>query len=173
MKSYEMTPRERVLATVKGEPVDQVPVLYWFNSHAACKLFTEHKPAKSKLWNMLGSKSWNMYKKEFRFVPEDIRAALPLLLQVYANRDYAYELGADLSNLQFGNNKFWLDKIYIKGGKLRIKDGFGSIRGMGGIYLDVVEPVIKDFYDIKNFKFPDAKDDKHYTTIKKFRKSKK
>jgi len=165
-----MTSRERVLAAVKGLPLDRVPVMYWLNPHAACKLIAEYQPAQSAFWNFLGRRFWKRFNQKGGFFSEDTKRALPLLLQVYANSNYPLELAADLANLPFGTANFW-GKLYRENGKLRAKDALGSIRGMGGIYLEVIKPAIQEIQDLKNFKFPDASSDEHYARIAKFRKA--
>jgi uroporphyrinogen-III decarboxylase len=39
-----MTSRERVEATVRGLPVDRVPVMTWLDAHAACQMMAEFQP---------------------------------------------------------------------------------------------------------------------------------
>ena len=43
--SGQMTSRERVQATVRGLPVDRVPVMTWLNPHAGCRMIAELQPA--------------------------------------------------------------------------------------------------------------------------------
>ncbi len=171
MKKESMTSRERVEATVKGLPVDRIPVMYWLNPHAACKMLSEYRPGQNLLWNFLGRRFWKWFGRDKGFLSRDTRNSLPLLQHVYANRDYVLELGADMANQAYGTKKYWLTKSYRENGSLRVVDGFGSLRKMGGIYLDVIEPAIKDIEDIKNFKFPDASGDENYAAIRKFRDS--
>jgi hypothetical protein len=169
MTKESMTPRERVLSTVKGQSVDRVPVFYWLNPHAACQMMSTNWPAKSKINNFLGKFFWKQFLKEKSWMSRDNRNFLPLVMHMYANRQYVMELGADMANMNYGSKDYWLKESYKENGKKRIRDGFGSLRGMGGIYLEVIEPSIKDINDIINFNFPDATDDKHYTAIRKFR----
>ena len=164
-----MTSLERVMATVQGEPVDQVPVMYWLNPHAACKMMAEYQKAGSKLRNFFGNRFWKWFQKEEGFLSQERRAELPLLYQFYTNRDYVLELGSDMANQPFGTKDYWILKTYREDGHLRILDGFGSLRGMGGIYLDVIEPAIKEIKDVVNFVFPDASHEKYYADIKKFK----
>lgn len=163
-----MTSRERVLAAVKGLPVDRVPVMYWINPHAACRMMSTLRPGKSRAWNFLARRFWKRFSEQSGPFSEETRAALPLLLQLYANSDYLLELGADMANLPFGSAAFW-GRLYREDGRIRVRDAFGSVRGMGGIYLEVIEPGIKDARELKNFRLPDAGADKHYARIRKFR----
>ena len=163
-----MSSQERVRAAVKGLPVDRVPVMYWLNPHAAARLLAEFEPGPSRLWNWFGRRSWKRFKSGRGWLAEEYRNALPLLLQVYANSDYALALGGDMANMPFGTPSFW-GKLMVGKGKVRARDAFGSLRGMGGIYLDVIEPGIKSIADMKNFRFPDASSEKNYDPIRKYR----
>jgi uroporphyrinogen-III decarboxylase len=164
-----MTSRERVFAAVKGLPVDRVPVMYWFNPHAACRLMAEFFPAPGRIWNLVGKRAWKIFAKGSRLLNEEQRNALPLIIQIYANAEYPLALGADIADLPFGTASFW-GKLDLKNGKVRARDAFGSLRGMGGIYMEVIEPAIKTIEDLKNFKLPDVSGSEHYDRIRKFRK---
>ncbi len=165
----EMTSRERVLATIEGKPVDRVPVMYWPNPHAALKLMAEYKPAKSRFWNFVASRMWKKFVKHGELDGPELWRALPLLYTLYAINEYALHLGADIADAPFGTTKFWGSKIYREDGKIRVKDTFGSVRGIGGVYLDVIDPGIKNVEDMKNLRFPDPTDDKNYVNIRKYR----
>lgn len=167
-KKDTMTSRERVLAAIKGLPIDRVPVMYWLNPHAACRLMAETQPGRSRFWNWLAGRFWLHFNHRGRPFSEEIRNAMPLLLQLYANSDYLLELGADLANLPYGTADYW-GRLYLERGRIRARDVFGSVRGLGGIYLDVIKPAIRDINDLKNFRFKDASADKHYARIRKFR----
>ncbi len=164
----KMTSRERVLACLKGLPTDRVPVMYWLNPHAAVRLMAEFQPANSKIWNFVGRWLWKKFAGGGEFDAKEIWRALPLLYTLYANNDYALELGADMAQVPFGTTEYW-GKLYRENGKIRAKDGFGSIRGMGGIYLEVIEPAIKNIDDLKNFRFPDVSSDRNFDRIRKYR----
>lgn len=165
----KMSSRERVRAAAKGLPIDRVPVMYWINPHAGCKLMSEYQPGRSRIWNFLARRFWKNFTEGKRY-SEDTRNALPLLLQLYANNDYPLELGADMAGVPYGALSYW-GKLYRENGRVRVLDVFGSLRGMGGIYLEVIEPAIKSIEDIRNFRFPDATADKHYAGIRKYRAS--
>ncbi len=168
MIKEKMTSRERVLATVNGEPVDRVPVMYWPNSHAALKCMVHYEPTKKKLWNLAGTFLWNRFIKGGEMDAKEIWRAMPLLFQTYGTNQYALDLGGDMAEVLYGTPTYW-GKVYRENGKIRAKDAFGCIRGIGGIYLDVIEPGIKTISDMVNFKFPDTTHDKHFAGIRKFR----
>ena len=163
-----MNARERVKAAARGLPIDRAPVLHWLNPHAAAKLIAEYQPAKNKFYNWWGRRCWKNFSKGHWLFSEETRNALPLTLQLYANSEYLLELGADMANIPFGSATFW-GRLYREHGHIRARDAFGSVRGMGGIYLEVIEPAIKEIKDLVNYKFPDASADKHYNRIRKFR----
>lgn len=106
-----MNSRERVIAALKGKPIDRVPVMYWFNPHTAVKLMAEFEPAQNRLVNFIGRWMWKKFKQGGGFDAKEIWRALPLLATVYANNDYAIQLGADMAEVPFGTAKFW-GKIY-------------------------------------------------------------
>lgn len=163
-----MTSRERVLATVMGQPVDRVPVMYWFNPHTACRLMAEFSPAPSRLWNTVGRYAWKAFSRGSRLLSEEHRNALPFILWMYANAEYTLALGADIADLPFGTSSFW-GKLDLSRGRVRARDAFGSLRGMGGIYLEVIEPAIRTIDDMRNFRLPDVSGSEHYDRIRKFR----
>ena len=164
----EMTSRERVLATVRGLPVDRVPVMTWLNPHAGLRLMTEFQPTSSRLAQRVGSWLWRSYQKKRGPFSEDVRAFLPLFYSGYVNKEYALDLGSDLVSVGLGMTKIG-DKIWRENGRVRVRDGFGSLRGMGSIYLDVIEPAVKSIRDLVELPFPDASSDKPYAAIRKFR----
>ncbi len=165
-----MTSRERVLAAVKGLPLDRVPVMYWLNPHAACRMMAEFQPGKSRAWNFLARRFWKRFTDgpgPFR-LKEETRNALPLLLQVYANSSYLLELGADMANVPYGTAAYW-GRLYRENGRIRARDVFGALRGMGGIYLEVIEPAVKTARQLRDLPLRDASHEKNYAAIRKFR----
>jgi uroporphyrinogen decarboxylase len=162
-----MTSRERVIAAVKGLPTDRVPVMYWLNPHAAARLIAEFQPAQNRFWNLFGRRAWKRFSQGGPY-SEDVRNALPLLLQVYANSDYVLELGADMADIPFGSAGFW-GRVGIKHGRIRARDAFGCLRGMCGIYLEVIRPAIREAKELVNYCFPDATHERNYAMIRKFR----
>jgi uroporphyrinogen decarboxylase len=167
--SKQMSPRERVMAAIEGKPIDRVPVMYWLNPHAAVRMMAEYKPAQSRLWNLVAKRMWKKFRQGGEMDAREIWRALPLLYTVYANNSYALELGADMAQVPYGTAKYW-GKVYRENGRIRAKDVFGATRGMGGIYLDVIEPGVKNADDLANLPLPDATGDDMYAPIRKFRK---
>ncbi len=168
-KIEQMTSRERVLATIAGKPVDRVPVMYWPNSHATARLIAEFEPSDSRVWNALAKWLWKKFKTGGEMDAKEIWRGLPLLFHVYGTTEYALQLGGDMAEVAYGNAKYWVKKIYFDHGKFRVREVSGSVRGIGGIYLDVIEPGIKSIADLVNFQFNDASGDEHYAGIRKFR----
>ena len=74
---------------------------------------------------------------------KEIWRALPLLYQVYGCNEYARELGSDMGDITYGTGDYW-GKLYRKNGRIQAKDAFGCTRGIGGIYLEVIEPGVKN-----------------------------
>ncbi len=164
-----MTPRERVHAAARGLPVDRVPVMYWFNPHLACRLMAEFQPARNRVMNAAAAYLWKRFYRGGGLDASEWVRALPHLLNEYANGRYALELGADMviEPVGAGGN---IRRLYHENKRLRVLDAYGSVRGLGGIYMDVVRPAIKDVAGLKDYRFPDFSDDKHYAAIRKLRK---
>lgn len=112
---------------------------------------------------------WKAFSRGSFLLNDEQRNALPLLVQLYANSEYLLAFGADIAEVPFGTTSFW-GKMSFSGGKVRARDAFGSSRGMGGIYFEVIEPAIKTIEDLKNFTLPDASGDAHFARIRKFRR---
>jgi uroporphyrinogen decarboxylase len=163
-----MTSRERVEATVRGLPVDRVPVMTWLNAHAACRMMAELHPATDEARNATCRSLWEDFSKRRGVLAEDVRAFLPLLQTRFANREYALDLGSDLAALgvAFGDAG---KKISRDGEPLRIRDSFGSVRGMVGIYLEVLEPAVRSIDDLISLSLPEVSADGPYRGIRKFR----
>jgi uroporphyrinogen decarboxylase len=162
----EMTSRERVRASVQGEPVDRVPVMYWINPHMACRMMDEMTPAADRGRNRWGRFLWRRFRKRGLDAGE-IWRGLPLLLTDYVNAEYALQLGADLALTAAGGNvAHFVQSFRLHQGHLRFKGPWGSERGIGGIYMEVVDPVISDVADLENYRFPEFSD---YSAIRKFR----
>ncbi|MBM3134724.1 MAG: hypothetical protein FJZ89_05425 [Chloroflexi bacterium] len=160
--SSDMTSRERVLAAARGQPVDRVPVMYWLNPHAACRLMAEFQPGRNRLASWIGRYLWRRFIEGGELQAGQWPRALPLFLTDYANSAYVLDLGADAAWKAPADAK-GLGQIrrnlYRENGQLRLRDPwFGSIRGLGGIYADVVEPVIKSVSDLRAYRLNDLSD---------------
>jgi uroporphyrinogen-III decarboxylase len=163
-----MTSRERVQATVRGLPVDRVPVMTWLNPHAGCRMIAELQPASDERQNAACRSMWESFSQQKGGLPDDVRAFVPLLQTRYLNREYALEIGSDLAGLGIPIEDLG-KKISGDDEPLRIRDAFGSVRGMGSVYLDVIEPAIKDIKDLVELRLPDASSQKPYEEMRKFR----
>jgi uroporphyrinogen decarboxylase len=165
-----MSSRERVRAAAKGEATDRVPVMYYLNPHAACRLMAEYQPARDSAVNFQARFLWNRLKMKNVFQAREIWRLLPHSLNEYASGPYPLELGADiaLEPVGAGGN---VKRLYWDKGKARVLDAYGSIRGLGGIYMDIIKPAINDVSELKDYRFPDYTDDKHYAAIRKTRRA--
>jgi hypothetical protein len=74
-----MTSRKRVRATVRGLPVDRVPVITWLTPHAACRMMAEFHPATDPVRNAACRLAWEDFSKNRGSPGEDLRAFMPLL----------------------------------------------------------------------------------------------
>jgi uroporphyrinogen decarboxylase len=163
-----MTSRERVRATVEGLPVDRVPVMTWLNPHAGCRLISEFQPTADEHHAAACRSTWENFSEKRDVLPEDVRAFLPLLYSRYVNREYALEIGSDLAGLGIPIENIG-EKISDDGEPLRIRDAFGSVRRMASVYIEVVEPAVRDIRDLVELRLPDASSERPYEEIRRFR----
>ncbi len=166
--SEAMTSRERVHAAVRGLPVDRVPVMTWLNPHAGCRLMAEFQPASDEGANATGRAMWQDFARGHSDKPEDLCAFAPVLYTGYVNREYALDLGSDLAALGIPIEDLGA-LISAPGEPLRIRDMFGSVRGMCGPYLEVVEPAVKTIADLADLPLPDVSRPGPYDAIRHFR----
>ena len=168
-KRQQMTSRERVRATVAGQPVDRVPVMTWLNPHAGCRLIAEFQPASDERGDARGRSLWQSFLGEGSDPPEDVRSFAPILHGGFVNREYALDLGSDLAGVGLPIADLGR-KISADGEPLRILDTFGSVRAMGGIFLDVVEPAVANIDDLVALELPDLSSDGPFAAIREFRR---
>lgn len=161
MKRDGMTSRERVLAAVRGLPVDRVPVMYWLNPHMACRLMAEHEPARSPKANLIGRTLWQRFARGGGPAAGEWTRALPNILMGYGNGPYLAALGSDVAFASIGSLKRlgrMLGMIRRQNGHLRVRDPLGCVRGVGGIYLDVIEYPVQTAEDLRDFPLPPLDD---------------
>ena len=163
-----MTSRERVRATVRGLPVDRVPLMTWLNPHAACRMMAEIRPASDPQQVATCRQVWEDFSQKQGVLPEDLRNFMPLLQLGYANREYALDLGSDLAALGLPLAAAGT-RVSGDGEPLRIRDAFGSVRGMVGAYLEVIEPAVKSIEDLVGLPLPDTSSEEPFDAIRKFR----
>jgi len=168
MSTSKMTSRERVLAAAKGLPVDRVPVMYWINPHMACRMMDGFAPAADRKVNRWGKFLWRRFQRR-GLDSGVIWRGLPLLLSDYANAQYALQLGADMALTAAGaNTANFVQSFRLTKAGVRFKGPWGSERAIGGIYMEVVDPVIQDVSDLKTYRFPEFSD---YSAITRFRQA--
>jgi len=167
-----MTSRERVLATIRGQQVDRVPVMYWLNPHTTCRLIAEHQPARSRPITMLARILWKRFRQGGEFDAGVWARAAPLLLEEYGNGDYVLELGADVAILSPGliSPTSFISSIRREDGHLRVRGPFGTGMMLGGIYMDPVEPAVLQIEDLARLRLPEVRE-QHFAAIKRFRRS--
>jgi uroporphyrinogen decarboxylase len=170
--SNPMTSRERVRATVRGLPVDRVPVFYWINAHTGARLMTDYRPSRFPAWNVAARWMWRRFVRQGGMNAPELARWLPLAFDIHtfnwANM-YAVDLGADMFFAAHAT-PWWYTKIYREHGHARFKDMFGVVRAVGGIYPDVIEPVIQSREAMNNYVLPDNRSDKLYGMFRSARK---
>ncbi|MCX5867064.1 MAG: hypothetical protein NT009_06200 [Proteobacteria bacterium] len=168
-----MTSRERVHAAARGLPVDRVPVFFWINAHAGCRLMASYRPGRSRGVTRLARFLWNRFERPGDQEIPEIWRFLPLLFDVHSfnwANEYGLALGGDMVLVSFATPWRYARYSYREG-HLRVKDLYGVGRALGGgIYPDAVEPVIKDVNDLRNYRPPDIRDDRLYRVFRKYRK---
>jgi hypothetical protein len=167
-RKVEMTARERVRAAVRALPIDRVPVMTWLNPHAGCRLIAEFQRASDPERDAECRSAWEDFVEEKGDLPEDLRTFQPLIYTRYLNREYALDLGSDLVSVGIPLEKFGT-RISGEGEPLRIRDAFGSVRGMASIYLEVLEPAVQSIQDLVDLPLPDPTSDRPFAEIRRFR----
>ena len=161
-----MTSRERILAAGRGLPVDRLPVFYWLNPHACCRMIAEYQPLGKWGVNALASFLWRRFHNGGELKSHEYWRALPLLLDGYpfnALTEYTFQLGSDM--VFIGHNL--LQSVRLKKGHLIITDVYGVVRSLGsGIYVDMIEPAIKDISELQKYVFPDFTAESGYELIR-------
>ena len=149
-----MTPRERVLAAVKGLPVDRAPVMYWLNPHMACRLLAEYRPGDGHMANALAHLLWRRYVRGGGLNAGELTRAIPLLFEQYGNGPYALELGADraIQSSDLTSAGSCLSGVRRRGGRRQIEErlpstAFDAPSGFHWLPFDKLE---LQFYNIRH-----------------------
>jgi len=166
--SATMTSRERVRATVAGLPVDRVPVMTWLNPHAGCRLMAEFVPASDPARNAQGRRMWEEFRDAGASGSGDEKSFPPILFTGYVNREYALDLGADLISAGIPHDELGRP-VSRDDGALYIEDTFGSVRRMSSVYLEVVEPAVKNIQDLVDLPLPDSSSERPFDAIRRLR----
>lgn len=142
-----MTRRERVLNAIERKEVDRVPLMLWLEPHATLKIANFIKPPKS-IFTRVAMKSLS---KISPYLPtKEMRNGAPLLAYLF-QQEYLLELGADVADLHWIPYQHFYKKSWLEGGKLRIKDVYGIVRGIGGLYLETFDVPCKGKEDLDNY----------------------
>jgi hypothetical protein len=151
-----MTSRERALAVLKGLPVDRVPVLYWLNPHATCRMMAEVQPARNRAANWMARRLWRRFKRQGELKAGEWTRAWPLLFEEYGNGQYALDLGADVSirSPEYTSPTAFATSIRKRNGRLTFRGPFDITMGLGGVYAYPIEPAIIDARDLGKIRFP-------------------
>jgi uroporphyrinogen-III decarboxylase len=171
-KTSVMTSRERVLAAARGLPVDRVPVMYWLNPHATCRLVAEYQPGPDRAANWLARSLWNRFVRGGEFGAGEMARALPMLLEEYGNEHYVLALGADIAVLssEVASPTNVVRSIHRENGQLRFRMSLGTTLGIGGIYAEPVVPAVRSALELADYQLPPITD-RQFAAIGKFRKT--
>ena len=172
MAKEKMTSRERALAALKGLPVDRVPVFYWLNPHATCRMIAEYQPARSCLANWIARRMWRRFKAQGELEAGEWTRAWPLLFEEYGNAQYALELGADVSiqSPALSSPSAFITSIRKRNGRLTFKGPFDITMGLGGVYAYPLEPAVADVRQLREIAFPPITHGQ-FAGVRRFRKA--
>lgn len=167
-----MTSRERALGTLKGLPVDRVPVFYWLNPHTTCRLIAEYQPAQSGVTTWLARRLWRGFRKRGELNAGEWMRAAPLLFEEYGNGRYALELGADVAVLspELSSPTAAVRSIRKRDGRLTFRGPFDVLMGMGGVYAYPLRPAVTDARGLANIALPPITD-AQFAATKRFRRA--
>lgn len=170
-KQSVMTSRERVLAAVRGQPVDRVPVMYWLNPHTTCRLLAQAQPGRSRAASMMGRLFWRRFLRQGEFDGSVWARALPLLLEEYGNGPYVLDLGADICILSPGmiSPGSFVRSVRKRDGRLQVRGPFGGTLALGGIYMDPLEPAVSHIGELERFQLPPVREDQ-FAGVRRFRR---
>jgi len=161
-----MTSRKRVMAAARRRPVDRIPLMLWLEAHTTLKIATEvsppRKPANRLLFNTLSHLSETLPN-------ESLRNGAPLLAHLLQG-EYLLELGADIVDFYWGFAPLLVRNAGLDKGVFYIEDVYGTKRGVGGQYLDLMDYPCKKPEDLDRYRFPDLSHPIHYAHIKSFRR---
>lgn len=173
MKKEEMSPKERVHATARGLSVDRVPVFYWLNAHMGARLISRYRKSGSPAVNAFARFVWNRFEKGGEHEARELWRFMPLFFDVHSYNfanSYSLELGADLVYTAFAT-PWKYAKFYLADGHIRARDIYGVVRGLGGgIYPDMLEPVIRNVEDLVSYRPPDPNREELYKVFRRYRK---
>jgi len=168
-----MSSRERVHATIRGLPVDRVPVFYWINAHMGARLISRYKASRNLAVTALARFLWDRFERGGEQEAHELWRLLPLLFDVhsfnFANA-YTLERRADMLLASYAT-PWQYARYFLEDGHVRARDIYGVVRGLGnGIYPDMLEPAIKDVRDLVSYKLPDPNRSSLYDVFRRNRR---
>lgn len=160
-----MTSRERVMAAMEGKQADMPPLMLWIEPHALLNIARELRPPR----NPVDRLAMRLIDSLSEGLPTpDLRNGATLLVNAFQER-YLRELGADISEFQWGAPLLWLRGVELKEGKLVLTDGYGVRRGIGAANLDLLDPLCPTADELRAYRFPDVSAPIHYHHIRLYR----
>lgn len=167
-----MTSRERMLAVARGLPADRVPVMYWLNPHTTCRLLAQYRPGQSRVASFLARRLWKRFLRDGQFQAGEWTRVMPFLFEEYGNGAYALELGADISiqSPELLSPPSFIGSLRKRNGHLSVRGPFGGRLMLGGIYMDPVEPAVRNLQELEDFQLPTLAESQ-FAGIRKFRQA--
>jgi uroporphyrinogen decarboxylase len=157
-----------VLAALSGLPVDRVPLFLWVNPHAYLKLVADYQPHAKLLPNLIARLLWQPLKHGGIAKAREFWRALPMFLEGSPSiADYLAHLGNDF----LLTNPPMPYRILFRNGHIQMRDAYGILYRMGGIYLESFEHPITDPGMLKTYDLPDLSRDAYYEAIRHTRRA--
>jgi hypothetical protein len=158
------------MAALKGLPVDRVPVFYWLNPHATCRLIADYQPADSGITDCLARRLWRRFERHGGPEAGEWTRMLPSLFEEYGNGQYALELGADVSiqSPELTSPSAFIKSIKRENGRITLSGPLGIKMGVAGIYAYPIESLVTSSRDLHTIEFPPITD-RLFANARKFR----
>jgi len=166
-----MTSRERVLSAIKGEKVDQTPVMIWLNPHMTCRLLAEKQIAGNIVTGLVGKSIWRRFLRRGEMDADALTRALPFLFEEYGNGELALKLGSDIAVLSpdFISPSSFIRNIRLGKNKLEVSGPFGGRVSLAGIYMHPLLPAVDHPKNLKYLELPEVNKN-HFSGVRAFRK---
>jgi len=162
-----MDSRQRIFTAARCGKPDRVPLMLWIEPHAAVKIATRVVPPANP-WKRACFDS--IARLQETLPTEKLRNGAPFL-SYPLQAEFSVELGADMVDTMWGFPPAWLRKLEISGSGVSMTDMYGIRRGIGGIYLEVLDGPCKTREDLDRYRFPNLSRPIHYRHIRMMRKA--
>jgi len=167
----KMSSRERVLAAIRGKPVDRLPVMTWLNPHTTCRLIADFHPPAAPLPRLMGRAIWRRFIHRGGLDAGAFTRILPMALEEFGNSTYAIALGSDTAILSpdFISPSSFIRYLRFSDGTISVPGPFGGRMTFAGVYMHPSEPAVKDAAGLHAYQFPRVTES-HFKQVRAFRR---